>query len=200
MIKSIFKFFFLHTIPFLFVCLCMGFYVNIMLFAYDKPRWEHFVSSARHFFGYQEMQAQIQEDIIQIQEEIIEPKLYRAKASILNVRQLPSIDSPIIDRIYKGQEVLIFENKNSWGKLQRGYVFLDPKNIQKVSNKQDLEQESTYKVKVAVGNVREKPLANAKIIAKVYRDEILKIQEIGNGWGKIEQGYIALKLVERIDE
>lgn len=201
MIKNIFKFFFLHTMPFLFFCLCIVFYVIFILFIYDKPKWEDLVqNTTKHFFEYQEIQSQTQEEVPQIQEEIMEPKLYRAKANILNVRQLPSVDSAIIDRIYKGQEVLVFENKNSWGKLQRGYVFLDPKNIQQVSKIQSLDQDGAYRVKVAVGNLREKPLVNANIVGKVYKDEILKIQEVGNGWGKTEQGYIALRLVERIDE
>lgn len=198
MIKSIFKFFFLHTTPFLvLICSCI-FYLGCMAYFYDKELWNHWVVEVRQYA--------IKEDKskpLPYKQEQVEQKIYRAKANVLNIREFPSVDSKIIGKIYKNQEVVIFDIENSWGKMQKGYVFLDPKNIQKLDQtyqKPNLEQIAFYKVKVSVANIRKEPLIDSPIIAKAYQGSIIEVQEIDAIWGKTKDGFVALRLLEKVDE
>lgn len=198
MIKAIFKFFFLYTTPFLFlICSCI-FYLGCVTYFYDKKFWNYLVIKTQQYVLNKEVAGPLSQ-----KQEQIEQKIYRAKANVLNVRELPSVDSKIIDKIYKNQEIVVFDIENSWGKMQKGYVFLDPKNVQKLDiSHQDLSLGAVnlYKVKVSAANIRKEPLSDSPIIAKVYQGSVIEIQEIDAIWGKTKDGFIALRLLEKVDE
>lgn len=58
----------------------------------------------------------------------------------------------------------------------------------------------TVKVKASLLNLRERPEANARIIGVAkHNDRLTVIDDLDEGWGKLESGYVLLKFTERVD-
>lgn len=58
----------------------------------------------------------------------------------------------------------------------------------------------TVKVGASLLNVRERPEAMARIKGVVKHNQVLEIiDELDDGWGKIEGGYVRLEFTERVD-
>ncbi len=187
MIKALAKVFYLYTAPVLFLFFCAVGYVVLTTFFSDKEKFETF------FFG--------SKPTIKEHQSLAQPKEtkalpYRVRADIVNVRSKPSMESAIIERIYKDQEILVSQIENSWGKVDGGFVFLDPKNLYKIIQ----EPQVAYRVKVDRANVRTKPSEKSKILQQLPKDSVVLLQDLGNGWGKMQEGFLFLELVEKIDE
>ncbi|GMB96343.1 SH3 domain-containing protein [Helicobacter sp. NHP22-001] len=50
--------------------------------------------------------------------------LYRASVSVINVRIKPSTHAPVVAKVLEGQEVRVFEVKEGWGRIEKGWVYL----------------------------------------------------------------------------
>ncbi|MDR1773333.1 MAG: SH3 domain-containing protein [Clostridioides sp.] len=120
-------------------------------------------------------------------------------ASVLNVRQNASINSSIIGKVYKGNEVEILDKSNGWYKIKVSksltgwasgqYISLNASTSSIDSSKTSakLSIGSNAKVNVEALNVRQGPGRNNSVIAGVYKGDVVQITDYANGWYKIKK-------------
>jgi hypothetical protein len=72
-------------------------------------------------------------------------------------------------------EVLLLKND-----IEKLKEIIDKKSITMYANREDV-------------SIKKKPLPNAKVVRKIYKDEAIKVEYCKNGWCKMidEEGYIA---------
>ena len=130
---------------------------------------------------------------------------YQITASVLRVRSGPGTNYKIITRIYKGsKEKIDIINKN-WGHLSnnRGWVCLDYCNkIASSDNPPKNYSAGTYKVatKSLPLRVRNKPGTNSRVIGRLNRGSIVKIDYTDRNWGHLSNnmGWIYLGYCNKI--
>ena len=97
--------------------------------------------------------------------------------------QKPTISSALEQQVIQNDQVHAENNKFSAKKIDLA--------------SQEVE-ELIYRVVPSIINVRSKPDFKSKIKARLYRGDEVKITQIVGKWGKTEQGFIALELLERV--
>lgn len=121
----------------------------------------------------------------------------------LNIRQEPSISSPVLAQLFTGNEANYIKEEDGWIQIKHGqnlgWVSKDYVTI--ISEKQEVEKTNktnkTNKktenvsythiiINVDAVNVRKKSDLNSKKLSVVKRDAIFNILEEENGWVKIE--------------
>ncbi|WP_233082876.1 SH3 domain-containing protein [Helicobacter anatolicus] len=202
MMNNIFRFLKISITPLIFLIFCVFIYVGIVVFFGKKDKTQETFFSIfpkakkveKSFSAEEELEIKkITKDV----EKLSFVQKYRVKTDILNIRAKPSIRAAIIARAYKNDVLEVFSEQNSWGETSKGFVFLDPKNIIKEEEKKLQE----YRVKVDVANIRQQPLFRAKIVDRAYKNEVVLIESVKNGWAKLERGgYIFMDLLLNIDE
>lgn len=119
----------------------------------------------------------------------------------LNVRKDATVNSSIVDVIYKGGVYTIVEEKNGWGKLKSGigWISLNEEYVEKIT----ISTNNEYTVKVIYKgsdglNVRTEPSIDGKIVTTIHYNEVYTIVKEKNGWGLLksyadnENGWISL--------
>lgn len=114
----------------------------------------------------------------------------------LNIRQEPSIASPVLAQLFTGNEANYIKEENGWIQIKYGqnlgWVSKDYVTI--ISDEQEVENSKVtttdaythFRINVDAVNVRKKADLNSKKLSVVMRDETFKILEEKNGWVKIE--------------
>lgn len=79
---------------------------------------------------------------------------------------------------------------------------MDPNKDKELLQKRENEKTKEFKVKVCslVVNVRSAPNEQAKIVDVVYRNNILTITKVHDGWGKIKDSdnWLYLKFTDKL--
>lgn len=197
-------FLFLRTllIPLIFLGVAGVFYFLLVVFIDAKGDKGKFFKTLA--LSKEEKQVYVKEKPIEkslekplLQEEQKLKETYRVVADIINIRAEPSVRAKISGRAYKNELLEVEYEQNSWGKTQKGYVFLDPKNIAK-QQKKILEE---YRIQADIVNIRLLPTSKSRLIKRAYKNEVVVVETIEEGWAKLEQGgYISLEFLKKIHE
>ncbi len=119
---------------------------------------------------------------------------------VLNMREAASTESKIIDKLYKGEKLIILDSEGEWHRVnynsREGYIngnYLDLSGV----------TETDLGKGVIVGslvNLREAPSTDANIITKLKKDVIVDINSIQNDWYSVTYnsttGYIFADYLE----
>lgn len=212
---KIFFFLKLYTLPCIFVMFMGVAYEMGMLYIYEPVTYQklvEFSGLAKWDFLQHSIVREEEEKVLQNldsphKENISSPVQYEVLVRVLNVRVHPRVDSKIASHLYRGQRILITHVEKSWGSLVDekqnllGYVFLNPVNAVKVED-ENLNLQS-YSVSIRALNVRANPDIKSKTIEKVYFGQIVWLEDLGNGWGKVNmhntQGYVYMKWLKKQD-
>lgn len=113
--------------------------------------------------------------------------------SFLNVREGAGINYNVIDKLYNGNKIDIFEIQNGWAKIgEDRYVFTD--FIKKI---QAQPEYILKRVTARSGlNVRSGPGTNYNKITAYSYGTTVKVYEIKNGWAKGTLGYMYAKYLK----
>ena len=57
----------------------------------------------------------------------------------------------------------------------------------------------SYEILVDILNIRTHPNTKSKISKRMYKHQILELQDLGNGWGKGKDGFVFLEFLQKID-
>lgn len=137
--------------------------------------------------------------------------------SDVEIKILPSINSSVIATINKDTEFKIVDVMNKWCHIQTesadGWVLLskitsngtetENKDNEKQDNKAEDNQTSSETkavkyVKAESLNVREEPNTDCKVISEVFEnDELIVIEDNGDGWLKIQKGDVTGYVAEK---
>lgn len=58
---------------------------------------------------------------------------------------------------------------------------------------------ASYEILVDILNIRTHPNTKSKISKRMYKHQILELQDLGNGWGKGKDGFVFLEFLQKID-
>ena len=58
---------------------------------------------------------------------------------------------------------------------------------------------ASYEILVDILNIRTHPNTKSKISKRMYKHQILELQDLGNGWGKGKDGCVFLEFLQKID-
>ena len=58
---------------------------------------------------------------------------------------------------------------------------------------------ASYEILVDILNIRTHPNTKSKISKRMYKHQILELQDLGNGWGKGKDGFELLEFLQKID-
>lgn len=122
----------------------------------------------------------------------------------VNLRERPTLDSKVIDKILYGTEVDYLTTKGAWTKIsyegKEGYISTEYlEDIDKINNQVNCKKIITG----AVVNFREHPSTTSEIVDVLrYKLEVGFIEEIGS-WSKIEYngkiGFVSSKYLNDLD-
>lgn len=117
----------------------------------------------------------------------------------LNIRQEPSVSSPMLAQLFTGNEANYLKEQGNWVQIQFGdligwvakdyvTIVLNKKNN---TSKDDIKEKTNsnldyVSIHVDAVNVRKKADLNSKKISVVYRNNTFKILDEQNGWLEIE--------------
>lgn len=125
-----------------------------------------------------------------------------AQSDHLNIRQEPSVSSPMLAQLFTGNEANYLKEQGNWVQIQFGqltgwvskdYVTIVSKKSNNSKAKADKSSQVTSNsdldyvtINVDAVNVRKKADLNSKKIDVVYRNSTFKILDEDNGWLEIE--------------
>ena len=58
----------------------------------------------------------------------------------------------------------------------------------------------SYEILVDILNIRTRPNTKSKISKRMYKHQIIELQDLGNGWGKGKDGFAFLEFLRKIDD
>jgi len=120
----------------------------------------------------------------------------KVTASLLNVRNQPSLQGSVIGMLNKNDTVAIHAEQNNWYQISfnngKAWVSKDFIQVNSTTPSNDKPKEepvtvtSYGKVKASVLNVRDSQSLNGNVIGTVLKDQTYKLIEEKNNWYKIE--------------
>jgi len=121
-------------------------------------------------------------------------------STVLNFREAPSTSSDVLKKLADSSRVCVIGEEDGWYKAVyngvTGYVSAEYIELQPIMN----IYPGGAKISVSALNIREKPTTESDVIGKLYKDSIVEIIGINNGWYKIAvdgiRGYISSEFVE----
>lgn len=122
----------------------------------------------------------------------------------MKIRKGPGTEYSVIGYLDRGTEVEILEQLNSgwlkivWTKAENGYAYVSNRNSAYFKCKFK-EEELLYKVLTSL-YIRKGPGTSYAVSGLLQAGETIKISEITNGWGKLEdgRGYSSIKYLKQI--
>lgn len=123
-------------------------------------------------------------------------------ADYLNVRQGAGTNYARVGHLNRGDKVTILEVNGSWGRISNGWIslnyvkYLNSDSSSSTSNSK-ISEGDTVKVIASALRVRKGAGTNYPEIGVLYEGRTVKIVEIINGWGRIDDGgWISLSYVK----
>lgn len=126
-------------------------------------------------------------------------RMGNVKVSVGNLRSRPTLSSPIIGKLIRGDRVTFLGKREEWYmvKLQDNRVawaheilfadnVISPKSIKSIMNKKEKQIESIAELKVDTGRVREKPSIHSNIMFRLKRGDLVTVVETEGDWYLIE--------------
>lgn len=124
-----------------------------------------------------------------------------ANVFAVNIRENPTIESKVIDVLYKNNYVIVFDKVGDWYCINYedkiGYVYSKYLDLQE-SGEADL---GFGEIEPEVANIRENPTVESKQIGAIFQKEVVSITGVSNNWYKIKfkdntEGYIRSDLID----
>ena len=122
---------------------------------------------------------------------------YRVNATSLNIRSGPGFEYPRQGSLPDGALIEVLETRGNWGRIQQGWISLD--YLVPTSQISQQSPVTTGYVNASALNVRSGPGVEYAVCGQVTEGYRLSILEVKNGWGRIEDGWVMLKYVNRAD-
>ena len=69
----------------------------------------------------------------------------------------------------------------------------------RVESRTETISPASYEILVDILNIRTHPNTKSKISKRMYKHQILELQDLGNGWGKGKDGFVFLEFLQKID-
>lgn len=106
--------------------------------------------------------------------------------SAVNLREGPSTEDTVMDKLYTGTRVAVLDQADSWYKVafggNVGYLHCDYVETQPIMN----IQPGGAKISTPVLNLREKPNTDCEVVQRLTQGTVTKIIGINSGWFKVE--------------
>lgn len=125
------------------------------------------------------------------------------KVESLNVREGPSVNTKVVQKLHLNEEVVISEgivlDSVQWAHVDGGWVCLDYLKVNgPVPAPQGLEPGGMPGVIYHTDtlNVREEPNGGAAKTGELLRNDVVVIYETQNGWGRMDQGWVSMEYVQ----
>ena len=157
---------------------------------YTVGSWGHLTSGA----GWICLDYCIKEDEIQTSS----ADTYQVTASALRVRSGPGTNYKIVTKLYRGSKQQIDYIRGSWGHLANGSGWICLDYCIKYTGNSYLP--GSYRVTASALRVRTGPSTNYKIISRVYRGNVVKIDSTIGEWGHLANGtgWICLNYARKV--
>ena len=107
---------------------------------------------------------------------------------VLNIREAPSINAPIVTKKYRSEVLLVNEIENEWVRTSEGWAYLR-------LLRSGFDEPVRFIVNTDILNIREAPSLSAPIIERRGRAETLLVSEIESEWGRIPKGWVYIRLL-----
>ena len=123
-------------------------------------------------------------------------------ADYLNIRQGAGTNYARVGHLNRGDKVTVLEVSGSWGRISSGWISLNyvkyvDGGSSSSSSTSKISEGDTVKVTASALRVRKGAGTNYPEIGVLYEGRTVKIVEILNGWGRIEDGgWISLSYVK----
>ena len=120
---------------------------------------------------------------------------YRVDATSLNIRSGPGFNYARQGSLPDGALVEILETRGDWGRITQGWVNLD--YLRPTNQITEADPVSVGYVNTPTLNVRSGPGTQYAICGQVTEGYKLTILDTKNGWGRLDDGWVSLKYVNR---
>ena len=117
-------------------------------------------------------------------------------AGELNIRQGPGENYAKVGSLGKGTQITVTEIQDDWGKTDRGWICLDYVNMAGSQNHNNgLRGGGTAEITADALNVRTGPGSSYPRCGMMTRGYHTTVNEIKDGWGRVNGGWICLDYV-----
>ena len=117
----------------------------------------------------------------------------RVTASDLNVRQGPGANYAKVGSLGSGTDVTVLEIRNGWGRVNNGWISLD--YVRPLNSRSQAVYTDTAEVTADALNVRTGPGGGYQSCGMMTKGYRTTVQEIRDGWGRVNNGWISLDYV-----
>ena len=119
-------------------------------------------------------------------------------AENLNIRQGPGTNYAKVGSLPRGTSLTIQEVKNGWGRIHDGWISLSYVRSGGTQSSRPADYGDTAEITADTLHVRKGPGANYQSCGMMTRGYRTTVQEIRNGWGLVDGGWISLDYVRWI--